>query len=181
MIVALDSDEDPITLFGNMPILSLLIRHHDCIRPSQIGPGSERGTNDPSDPAHEISLRVIIVMLKDNSFSDDYPLIPRCHHHALLTGTAAQTALDQAPSGAAPAGPTDPDLQVGRWLVTAWASGPARAGGSCGNCHRRMFCYSSVAFLTLRQPLRLQSRDSRCNGFPIKSFSKRRSEKKIDV
>ena len=22
--------------------------------------------------------------------------------------------------------------------VTAWASGPARAGGSCGNCHRRM-------------------------------------------
>ena len=31
--------------------------------------------------------------------------------------------------------------------VTAWASGPARAGGSCGNCHRRMFCDSSVAFL----------------------------------
>ena len=30
--------------------------------------------------------------------------------------------------------------------VTAWASGPARAGGSCGNRHRRMLCDSSVAF-----------------------------------
>ena len=28
--------------------------------------------------------------------------------------------------------------------VTAWASGPARAGGSCGNCHRRMLCDSSA-------------------------------------
>ena len=38
------------------------------------------------------------------------------------------------------------------WLpVTAWASGPARAGGSCGNCHRRMFCDSSVAFLRLQR------------------------------
>ena len=88
-MVALDSDEDPITLFGNMPILSLLIH---CLR--QIG--SERGTNDPSDPAsaHKIALCVIIGMLKDNSFSDDdYPLIPRRRHHVLLM--AAQTALDQ--------------------------------------------------------------------------------------
>ena len=68
MMVALDSDEDPITLFGNMPILSLLM---NCLR--QIG--SERETNDPSDPAHEIAHRVIIVMLKDNSFSEDYPSV----------------------------------------------------------------------------------------------------------
>ena len=68
-----------------MPILSLLTH---CLL--QIG--SARRTNDPSDPAHEMALRVLIVMLKDNSFSDDYPLIPRRRHHALLT--AAQTALE---------------------------------------------------------------------------------------
>ena len=61
-----------------------------CLR--QIG--SSSGTNDPSDPAHEIALRVIIVMLEDNSFGDDYPLIPRRRHHALLT--AARTTLDSA-------------------------------------------------------------------------------------
>ena len=84
-MVVLGSDEDPITSFGNMPILSLLMH---CLR--QID--SERWTNDPSDPAHELPLRILNVMLKGNSFSDDYPLIPRCRHHALLT--AAQTALE---------------------------------------------------------------------------------------
>ena len=39
---------------------------------------SERGTNDPSDPAHELALRILIVMLKDDSFSEAYPLVPRC-------------------------------------------------------------------------------------------------------
>ena len=58
-MVALDFDDDPITLFGNMSIHSLLIH---CLR--QI----------------EMALRVLIVMLKDNSFSDDYPLIPRRRH-----------------------------------------------------------------------------------------------------
>ena len=43
-------------------------------------------------------------------------------------------------------------LELDSLTVTAWASesGPARAEGSCGNCHRRMFCDSSVAFLTFR-------------------------------
>ena len=50
VMVALDSDEDPITLFGNMPIRSLLMH---CLR--QIG--SARGTNDPSDAAYEMALR----------------------------------------------------------------------------------------------------------------------------
>ena len=86
VMVALDSDDDPITSFGHMPMLSLLTH---CLH--QIG--SARWTNDPSDPAHEMALRVLIVMLKDNSFSADHPLIPRRRHHALLT--AAQTALDQ--------------------------------------------------------------------------------------
>ena len=87
-MVALDSYEDPIKLFGNMPILLLLM--HWLL---QIC--SERGTNDHSDPAHEIALRVIIGMIKDNSCSDDYPLIPdpRSCHHVLLT--AAQTTHDQ--------------------------------------------------------------------------------------
>ena len=72
-----------------------------------------RGTNDPSDPAHEMTLRVLIVMLKDNSFSDDYPLIPRRRHHALLTAAAAQSALDQCearqrPLSAAPTPPSAP-------------------------------------------------------------------------
>ena len=103
-MVALDSDEDPVTLFGNMPILSLLMH---CLL--QIG--SARGTNDPSDPAHEMALRVLIGMLKDNSFRDDYPLIPPRRHHALLT--AAQTALDQCearqrPLSAAPTPPPAP-------------------------------------------------------------------------
>ena len=40
--------------------------------------------------------------------------------------------------------------QTCQWSsVKAWASGPALAGGSCGNCDRRMFCDSSVAFLRL--------------------------------
>ena len=48
VMVALNSDEDPITLFGNMPILSLLMH---CLR--QIG--SERGTKfdqRPQRPCH---------------------------------------------------------------------------------------------------------------------------------
>ena len=54
----------------------------------------------------------------------------------------ADSAAPARRSGRAPR--ADPDFQFGRWLVTAWASGPARAGGSCGNCHHRMFCDSSV-------------------------------------
>ena len=95
-----DDSEDPITLFGNMP--SLLMH---CLL--QIG--NARGPNDPSDPAHEMALRVLIGMLNDNSFRDDYPLIPPRCHHALLT--AAQTALDQCearqrPLSAAPKPPS---------------------------------------------------------------------------
>ena len=65
-MVALDSDEDPVTLLENMPILSRLMH---CLR--RIG--SSSGTNDPSDPAHETALRVrvIIVMLEENTFGDD--------------------------------------------------------------------------------------------------------------
>ena len=70
---------------------------------------SERGTNDPSDPAHELALRILIVMLKDNSFSEAYPLIPRRRYRALLT--AAKTALYQCearqrPLSAAPKPPS---------------------------------------------------------------------------
>ena len=36
----------------------------------------------------------------------------------------------------------------GRMDVTAWASGPARAGGSCGNWNRRM-----IQMLTPAYPL----------------------------
>ena len=60
-----------------------------CIASAKLVPRA----GDPSDPANEIALRVIIVMLEYNAFGDDYPLISRRRHHALLT--AARTALDQ--------------------------------------------------------------------------------------
>ena len=86
----MDSDEDSITLFGHMPILSLLVH---CIR--QLG--STGGTNDPSDPAHEVALVVIVNLLecdRGDPFEAEFPLIPRRRHPSLLT--AARTALDQS-------------------------------------------------------------------------------------
>ena len=53
-------------------------------------------------------------MLEDNSSGDDYPMIPRRRHHALLTGTAARTALDQsqARQRPLPTAPTTPSAST---------------------------------------------------------------------
>ena len=89
-----------------------------------------------------------------------------------VPGSPGPPTPSRMPRLAARAGPPDPDFQFGRWLVTAWASGPAWAEGSCGNCHPaqnvlRFFCGR----------LSEAAEDSRCNGCPIKSVSERRSER----
>ena len=47
--------------------------------------------------------------------------------------------------------------------VTAWASGPARAGGSCGNCDRRM-----IQMLAPAYPL--SARDQIAPGYQLSAL-----------
>ena len=72
-------------------------------------------------------------MLKDNSFSDDYPLIPRSRHHAILT--ASQTELDkcearQRPLCAAPTPPSAPSAGEPLNLATSRHEQAVRAVAS---------------------------------------------------
>ena len=94
----MEPDEDSVTFFGNMPIFSIILH---CVR--QAGSTSE--TNDPSDPAYDISLIFIVETLQHDSFGDEYPLIPRCRHRTLLT--AARTSLEQSMA-------RDPPIRWGR-------------------------------------------------------------------
>ena len=77
----------------------------------RIGSSSARETNDPSDPAHEMALSILIVMLKDKSFRDDYPLIPRRRHHALLTAACGPDRPQARPRSPRLPHPRPPPLQ----------------------------------------------------------------------
>ena len=70
-------------------------------------------------------------------------------------GAGVARPTDSAAPGlrfAALARPPDPDFQFGQWLVTAWASGPARVGGRCENYHlAECSAIRSVVFLRLQR------------------------------
>ena len=63
----------------------------------------------------------------------------------------ANSAAPARRSGRAPPANLTFRLVGGPSQPAAWASGPGRAGGSCGNGHRRMFCDSYVTFLRLQR------------------------------
>ena len=78
-----------------------------------------------------------------------------CHQKLAAVWVMTQWWLLISEPRAAAVAATAAAMSRVRRSVTAWASGLARAGGSCGNWHSRMFCDSSVDFLRLDrgQPL----------------------------
>ena len=118
-----------------MPTLSLPIH---CLR--QIR--SLSGTNNLSDPAHEIALRVIFEMLNDNSFGESMAttihrsrVVPPRPSHCSQDSSLEQCQAGQRQPNSSPLlfiPSSQPPLQ---WIGPDTAQGPKRRG-TTANCAR---------------------------------------------
>ena len=115
----MEPDENLVTPYGNMPILSLLLH---CIRQAaKMVPRG--GGDDSSDPAYEIHLTFIVGTLQDasfGSFGDAYQLIP----HRPSYGCQDRPRTTPGPPTPFPSGPHIPQYKYNGTACSALGPHP---------------------------------------------------------